>query len=618
VRLSEEAHETALKRALKEFLEQTPKLFREHLGETMDTKEKEEMMSSPVKHLGKVEAMLVMKRCKYDLLKQGDKVNDIMWVRAETRVVHGKLLQQARYYHSRRAKKGQGFPFSKLPVDPEFKPYKLYGGLCAYALLTGNPGIGKTIKMENLVFLVLNLGIDLGLVVGRGFAMILSHDLRKCKVFTKLDGDVWLKLNQLPLVLGECNNMRDNDFCMWLCTHIDGGTFLIIDHSPRKNAVEKYMDEAMVCYLSTCSLQEIRGMNELWGNEIDVATLYERYRKFGGAPRWVLGHEYTLERRESKMEEQFKAHVELDQDFTKSLNKYSHAIVDMQAEAPDFLKCVTRWRPYTFGLLSQERKWNQILLLKNEAFKYLQNGNPVLAGLKFEALCGSILQAGASLPTRIEQDGKLHCSSISFPGEMGIAELDWWPIKRSVMDTNYRDPCFPCVDFAVLAPDAKTLHVFDVTVSKPTFNTMGNLGNAKKLVKYQGNIKHFADMIRKLGVMKIPDDFKLVYVYLVPANVLEKVVWRWEKLDVSKDSAPLANHVLDVTSLAKKDVETALEMRWMLRGNKSKSLKKKKELLMKHAADYKIINALYERKELLAVGIPISKSDGEFRRSLQI
>jgi len=219
--------------------------------------------------------------------------------------------------------------------------------------------------------------------------------------------------------------------------------------------------------------------------------------------------------------------------------------------------------------------------------------------------------------TGVAQAGKLKCSSVSFPGEKEIAELDWWPIKRNLMDTNYRDPNFPCVDFAILVPDAKTLYVFDVTVSEPTFKTMGYLGNAKKLVKYQGNIKHFADMIRRLGVMKITDDVKLVYVYLVPANVLEKVVWRWEKRDVSKDSAPLANHVLDVNSLAKKDVETALEMRWMLRGNKSKTLEKKRKLLMEHAADYKIINALYESKELMAVGIPISKSDGEFKRLLQ-
>uniref|UniRef100_A0A7S2U223 Uncharacterized protein n=1 Tax=Lotharella oceanica TaxID=641309 RepID=A0A7S2U223_9EUKA len=80
VRLSEEAPEMELKRALKEFLEQTPKLFREHLGETMDTKEKEEMISSPVKYLGKVEAMLVMKHCTYDLVRQGLLVVHLCWL----------------------------------------------------------------------------------------------------------------------------------------------------------------------------------------------------------------------------------------------------------------------------------------------------------------------------------------------------------------------------------------------------------------------------------------------------------------------------------------------------------------------------------------------------------
>jgi len=218
VRLSEEAHETKLKQALKEFLKQTPKLFREHLGETLDTKEKEEMISSPVKCLGKVEAMIVMKRCKYDMLKQGKLVGDTMWVRAETRAVHGKILQQVKYYHSRCAKAGQDYPFSKLPVDLEFKPSKKADGLYSNILLIGNPGIGKTIKLEHLIFLVLSLGTDVGLVVGREFAVILSRDY--CRVFRKLDAAVWDELNKLPLVIGECNNIQDDGFCMWLSTKI--------------------------------------------------------------------------------------------------------------------------------------------------------------------------------------------------------------------------------------------------------------------------------------------------------------------------------------------------------------------------------------------------------------
>jgi len=96
-------------------------------------------------------------------------------------------------------------------------------------------------------------------------------------------------------------------------------------------------------------------------------------------------------------------------------------------------------------------------------------------------------------------------------------------IERNAMATNHQDPNFPCEDFAIL--DVITLCVFGVTVSEPTFKSMGDLGNAKTLVNCQGNIKHFPDVIRRLGIMKIPGDVKLVCVYLVPYKTLEKVVW---------------------------------------------------------------------------------------------
>eukprot|EP00466_Bigelowiella_natans_P007798 jgi/Bigna1/86961/estExt_fgenesh1_pg.C_150179 len=90
-------------------------------------------------------------------------------------------------------------------------------------------------------------------------------------------------------------------------------------------------------------------------------------------------------------------------------------------------------------------------------------------------------------------------------------------------EAKQKDPNFPCEDFAIL--DVITLCVFGVTVSEPTFKSMGDLGNAKTLVNCQGNIKHFPDVIRRLGIMKIPGDVKLVCVYLVPYKTLEKVVW---------------------------------------------------------------------------------------------
>jgi len=67
-----------------------------------------------------------------------------------------------------------------------------------------------------------------------------------------------------------------------------------------------------------------------------------------------------------------------------------------------------------------------------------------------------------------------------------------------------------------------------------------------------------------------------------------------------------------VTSLTKDEVD-ALEMRWMLRGNKGKKLSKKKDLLKEHAHDHKIIMDLYRRKEIMAAGIPIECADEEFR-----
>jgi len=204
-----------------------------------------------------------------------------------------------------------------------------------------------------------------------------------------------------------------------------------------------------------------------------------------------------MRNREKDIASAMAKHLKSDENSNESLDECSHALVDLKAKAPDFSECVTKWRPCTFGELNLEQKRNQILLLKNEVCKCLQNGNRGLAGAKFEELCGSILQAGARVRTGFIEDGKLkHGSSVSFPGEMEIAKTDWWPIERNVTDTNYLDPNFPCVDFAIL--EVKTLCVFDVTVSESTFESMGGLGDVKTLAKCQGNVKHFADVISKI------------------------------------------------------------------------------------------------------------------------
>jgi len=445
------------------------------------------------------------------------------YLRAETRVVHNKILQSARYFHKHRAKGVGNFPFSNLPEEKDFTPEIRADGIKHSVLLTGNPGIGKTVKIQHIIFVVLKQGEDVGLIIGTTHAVILSKDVSKCRVFAKLDDAVYLELSKLPLVLADSNNIEDTGYCMGLRDKMIN-TFLIIFQSPRKRAIAKYLKVSLVYYLSACTLEELIGMNTLLKkSKIASKVIKERYEKVGGAPRFVLGSDMDMKRRETDIVDAIAKHLQSDKNFNESLDEYSHALVDLKAKSPDFSEYVTKWRPYTFGKLNLEQKRNQILLLKNEVCKYIQNGNRCFAGAKFEELCGSILQVGARVRAGSIEDGKLkHNISMSFPGEMEIARRDWWPIERNVMATNYRDPNFPCVDFAIL--DDMTLYVFDVTVSEPTFKTMGDLGNVKTLVKYQGNIKHFADMIRRLGIMEIPGDVKLVYVYLVPNKSLEKVV----------------------------------------------------------------------------------------------
>mmetsp|Transcript_21141 Transcript_21141/g.29539 ORF Transcript_21141/g.29539 Transcript_21141/m.29539 type:complete len:163 (-) Transcript_21141:802-1290(-) len=153
-------------------------------------------------------------------------------------------------------------------------------------------------------------------------------------------------------------------------------TFLIIFQSPRKRAIAKYLKVSLVYYLSACTLEELIGMNTLLKkSKIASKVIKERYEKVGGAPRFVLGSDMDMKRRETDIVDAIAKHLQSDKNFNESLDEYSHALVDLKAKSPDFSEYVTKWRPYTFGKLNLEQKRNQILLLKNEVCKCIQNGN---------------------------------------------------------------------------------------------------------------------------------------------------------------------------------------------------------------------------------------------------
>eukprot|EP00471_Norrisiella_sphaerica_P001882 CAMPEP_0184479730 /NCGR_PEP_ID=MMETSP0113_2-20130426/1336_1 /TAXON_ID=91329 /ORGANISM="Norrisiella sphaerica, Strain BC52" /LENGTH=796 /DNA_ID=CAMNT_0026857867 /DNA_START=82 /DNA_END=2473 /DNA_ORIENTATION=- len=626
-----------LRAKIKDFVEQKDVVYSEYLGD--EVAEKTEYIANPEKFCGLKEAMVVMKALQGFRL-EGDLqyISNVLWVRAETRAIHRNILLQIKYYHKR---KGGQNPLEKIADHSSFQPRIITNGVHQYILLTGNPGLGKTLKIQHLISLCLRAGASCGVVLTRSKTFIFDSNFTNCEVlYGNLDENpsIVSKLNRLAFVIGDSMN-QDNDFAMWLKNHIKSTCLVIVN--PNNDTIRKYRDCALTFFSSTNTLDEtlgqfrlllhylskLRDSTDLVDNE---GVIVDRHKKIGGAPRWLYKGESIFDGRLRYMKDEIRKLGE--RNFTTNdvgINEFSHAIIDVKSiESSGFTDCHVSWRPYPFSLLGRQAQKLEILRVRNEVLQHRKNDNQHgLAGFKFEELFGMML---TSLQLRLDrlrveyiketpdvEDAKETLDVVTLPKfqENSAKEERWWPIDNSTIDTNYRSANFPCIDYAILTPDSKRVYAFDVTLSKSTHKEVGNLNvDTKSLLKnYEENLDQFAKMVLRLGIINIPDNVEFWYVYVVPSEILrqKECWWRWEERKFPpKDK--ICGRLTDneIGKLTLKELKTALKVRWQTGYSKKELRKQDLQEMLKGCRDfhYKIAK-LYNRTTVCVMGIDITEEE---------
>jgi len=277
-------------------------------------------------------------------------------------------------------------------------------------------------------------------------------------------------------VIGDSRNRVDK-FPMWL-EGLIMETFLIVINSPRRDEIRKFRAFALTFFSSTSTMEESKGQWELLRHQNKVSNenslpnwfpnrfslIQDRYRKIGGAARWLFSIDQVFEIRFAELKKEcreitFKNNVEFVLANELTIDEYSHTVIDIKGKKTDsFTKYDVSWRPYPHSLLEESAKKITILATRKYSNNYYKNGNQHgMAGFKFEQLFGQLLMSYDMELKMLNKDHQL--------GEFGVVNLPknqqgnakdvaWWPIENTTLDANYRSINFPCIDFATFHKQA--------------------------------------------------------------------------------------------------------------------------------------------------------------------